>query len=205
MIFFLTRSTQKPPVNFVEYIESNGTQYIDTGFIPNQDTRIKIKTSPRSIENTDDGVGFIPYGSGISYTERSFELYTSGGKYEFNYGGQNHWVGEVNPAIGQILDIDFNKNSLTMIVNNQIICTNTFSYINYTAPYSLYLFALHRASIFRGHARIYYCQIYDNGVMVRDFVPCLDPNGHACMYEKINSTYYNNIGTGSFIVGPEVD
>ena len=32
----------EPEVNFVEYVQSTGTQYIDTGFVPDNNTRIVI-------------------------------------------------------------------------------------------------------------------------------------------------------------------
>ena len=49
--------------------------------------------------------------------------------------------------------------------------------------------------------KIYYCQIYDNGTLVRDFWPCYDPDGVACLYDKVEKKYYYNAGTGAFTAG----
>ena len=43
--------------------------------------------------------------------------------------------------------------------------------------------------------------MYDNGVLIRDFRPCLDPDGVACLYDKVEKKYYHNAGSGEFIAG----
>lgn len=50
-------------------------------------------------------------------------------------------------------------------------------------------------------AKIYSCKIYDNGVLMRDFWLCYDPDGVACLYDKVEKKYYYNAGTGEFIAG----
>lgn len=52
--------------------------------------------------------------------------------------------------------------------------------------------------------RTYSCQIYDNDSLIRDFIPVLDNEGTACLYDQVGETYYYNAGTGSFTAGPEV-
>ncbi len=46
--------------------------------------------------------------------------------------------------------------------------------------------------------RIYYCKIYDDGVLVRDFIPVLDKEGTPSMYDKVEKKFYYNQGTGEF-------
>ena len=36
----------EPEINFVEYIQSSGTQYIDTGFMPNNNARVVMDVQP---------------------------------------------------------------------------------------------------------------------------------------------------------------
>jgi hypothetical protein len=47
--------------------------------------------------------------------------------------------------------------------------------------------------------KIYSCRIYDSGVIVRDFVPCVNPNGDVGLYDVANDKFYGNAGTGKFI------
>lgn len=70
------------------YIQSSGTQYVDTGFTPNQDTCIEMDVVPLSVAETGEHTGFIPYGAAVSYNNSAFECYTTAAKVSVNYDGQ---------------------------------------------------------------------------------------------------------------------
>ncbi len=67
---------------------------------------------------------------------------------------------------------------------------------------NLYLFA-RNATFFDGYAymKLYSCAIYDGGRKIRDFKPCLDADGVPCLYDLISKTAFYNKGTGSFTWG----
>ena len=67
---------------------------------------------------------------------------------------------------------------------------------------NLYLF-VRNATFFDGYARmkLYSCAIYDDGRKIRDFKPCLDVDGVPCLYDLISKTAFYNQGTGSFTWG----
>ena len=67
---------------------------------------------------------------------------------------------------------------------------------------NLYLFARNSPSV-DGYARmkLYSCAIYDGGVKIRDFKPCLDADGVPCLYDLISKTAFYNQGSGSFAWG----
>jgi len=48
---------------------------------------------------------------------------------------------------------------------------------------------------------LFYCKIWDNDTLVRDFIPVVDSGGVACLYDKIDKKIYLNIGTGAFMAG----
>ena len=49
--------------------------------------------------------------------------------------------------------------------------------------------------------RIYSCQIYDNGTLVRDFIPCSEESsGHIGLYDTVNDIFYRPFGTGNPIL-----
>ena len=50
---------------------------------------------------------------------------------------------------------------------------------------------------------MYFCKLWDNGVLVRDLIPVKDENNVGYMYDKLHNTLYGNLGTGDFIVGNE--
>ena len=67
---------------------------------------------------------------------------------------------------------------------------------------NLWLFVRNSPAV-DGYARmkLYSCAMYDGGVKIRDFKPCLDANGVPCLYDLISKTAFYNQGTGSFTWG----
>ena len=45
---------------------------------------------------------------------------------------------------------------------------------------------------------------YDNGVLVRDLIPCKDPGGNIGMFDSVNCKFYGNAGAGELVAGAEV-
>ncbi len=50
---------------------------------------------------------------------------------------------------------------------------------------------------------IYYCQIFQKDEIVRDFVPCINPEGVAGMYDFVEGRFYRGVN-GIFSAGEEV-
>lgn len=67
---------------------------------------------------------------------------------------------------------------------------------------NLWLFVRNSPSV-DGYARmkLYSCAMYDGGVKIRDFKPCLDADGVPCLYDLISKTTFYNQGSGSFTWG----
>ena len=67
---------------------------------------------------------------------------------------------------------------------------------------NLWLFVRH-APYVNEYARmkLYSCAIYDNGIKIREFKPCLDADGVPCLYDLISKTAFYNQGSGSFTWG----
>ena len=185
----------------VSYIQATGTQYIDTGFTPNQDTAIQMTFKANTY--ADDGV-YI-YGSGNAAGSSAFELYpwgVNGTQYmEFNYGNNLAHIIPA-PSTSDVVTIVQNKNNYT-VVDGSNRTTQSYTYAAFTTPYTLTLAALHRSSVLisKGTLNIYSTKIWDNGVLVRDLVPCINPYGEVGMYDTVNEKFYKNSGTGAFNVG----
>lgn len=186
----------------LKYIQSTGTQYIDTGFVPNQDTRIDITAMPMSSEDANTGVGFIPYGAAESYNSNAFECFSQSGQLEFNYDGQYEFIQSVE--VGKIYNITQMKQMFLASIVGEGSVSWSFTYQAFTCPYTLTLFAIHRSTVFCGQQKVYSCKIYDNGTLIRDYVPCKNSSGVVGLYDLANNKFYINSGTGNFTAGPEV-
>ena len=174
----------------VEYIESSGEQYINTEFKPNSNTRIVVDAD--LIYNT--GTPFI-YGARVSYNESRFDGYFSDTNITIGYWNSNEAV-LLNGATA--VQLDHNKDVATVNGTKITLQSGTFS-----VDYPLYLFCVnnsgtvtHKASI-----RLRACKIYNNGSLVRDYRPCVNPSGAVGLYDKVNDVFYQNAGTGSFVAG----
>lgn len=177
----------------VEYIESSGTQYIDTGFIPNQGTRLMM-----TVYFPIQGDNQFLYGSRAGEKERSFSFNCYNTFYRAHYN--QSWLDfDASVSYKKPFVIDHNKNVTTL--NGEHTVTNT--YATFTCPYSLVLFAKNDKGTIGTYAKakLYSCQIYDNGTLIRDYVPCLNADGTAGLYDIVNGVFYTNAGTGTFTAG----
>lgn len=186
----------------LEYIESTGTQYIDTGFKPNQDTRITMSAIPTSTSTTGTGAYFF----GSSYPVQL------GGIEVFLYGtlmatvcGNLQSDKAFNASAGEMIEIDCNKNVYTISASGGAEFYNEFVVAPYSSPVNLRLMALARSTNIYGAIKMFECKIFDNDSLIRNFVPCKDASGNIGMYDLQNSMFYGNSGSGSFVAGPELE
>ncbi len=179
----------------IEYLESSGTQWIDTGVKGNQDT---IITTRYQFTNNIDVHKNRLYGAGVSAVSKSM----------YYIVWENKIVTAFNNEISSSLSEDFNKHTLVQnknvfILDGNIIQTHISSV--FTTPYNLYLFAAYVGNvIYPGSEKIYSFKIEENSITIRDFIPVLDKNGTPCMFDKVEHKFYYNAGTGKFIAGPIV-
>lgn len=177
----------------LEYIQSSGTQYINTEFFPNQDTRIVLDVL---FTNEKEGVLF---GSRTSTTANNFSFLNTGTlKYRADY---NTAQAMLSASKSSRFVLDMNKNVLSFDGEN----IHTFTYAAFQGTYPVYLFVLNNAgsTASMATATLYSCQIYDNGLLESDFIPCKNADGEVGLYDRVYHEFYRNAGTGEFIAGPE--
>lgn len=174
----------------IEYIESDGSCYIDTGFIPNQDSRVVAR-----FQHTANSTNEFLFGSRSSVSSNSFcfSNYTAG-EYRTHY---NNKYLDFSTTISTLYFLDKNKN-VTTINNGAGVITH--DYESFTCPAPLYLFCVNKNGTREDYAkcRLYEMQIYDNGTLVRDFVPVYhNIRMEYGLYDKLNDMFYPNAGSGT--------
>lgn len=170
-----------------EGLTSDGTQYIDTKFIPDQNTRVVVDYKNLSVKS-DDKNGFI-YGAAIlggNPSSDCFGVNISSSSVYAKYGSERAQV--ASPDTDEHV-IDHNgKNFLFDGVST------VFTSCTFTCPTTMYLFHINASTPNTKHtpakATIYSCKVYDNGTLVRDFVPCTK-DGTAGLYDVKNGELYN--------------
>lgn len=176
------------------YLESSGTQYIDTRFQPTNNTKVIVDF--QCISGSSDPTIFGTWDSQINNAYIFLSLSAMSGGHGF-YGTQMISYTK-NMSLRHIIIAD--KNNWTL--DNETIVS--FSSSTFTSSYPMYLFAYNNAGTVGNLSSsiiIYSCQIYDNDILVRDFVPALDSSNVACLLDKVSNTYFYNQGSGVFKYG----
>lgn len=175
----------------VQYIQSSGTQYVDTGFKPNQDSRVLIKLS------TSETGSHTVFGADFSWTDDGFAL----GVGFTHYGKETGTISGLNNESPH--EVDFNKNII--FIDGSTVLTMGAS--TFSVPHNLALFANNRAGGIQEKTTmaLYYCRIYDGNTIIRDYIPCKNAGGAVGLYDLVDGKFYGNAGTGSFTAGPVVE
>lgn len=176
----------------LDYIQSSGTQYINTGFIPNSNSRIVVK----ALLNTAHSI------YGINQSGANFNMTGSprNGGVMYYYWGNGGASTETN-MFNQVHTFEQDKNICRVDGN----LYHTYTASSWTATIPVFLFGRNNGSLNdSGTARIYSCQLYDNGQLVRNFIPCKNASGTIGMYDTVGQAFYGNAGSGSFTIGGDM-
>lgn len=177
----------------VQYIQSTGTQYINTDFTPDSNTRVVC-----DFAYTSNPTAAVFMSRPKSNNSNMFGIFNISGTLRSDYGSEKtSFPSDLSPLNRMIYDK--NKNICKIGDATVTNTTRTFSSV-----YELFLFASDdggSASYFAS-GQLYSCQIYDDDTLIRDFTPCINPDGQVGLYDSVNSKFYGNAGTGVFFAGP---
>lgn len=183
----------------LDYIESNGTQCIDTGFNPNNNSRVvvdgMIVTSSIGFQGIATCRTTSPYKNVFALWARS-----ENNSFRDDYGA-NHQV-TISDTFGERHTFDKNGNVLS--IDGAQVASHPAS--TFQSAYPLTLFCGNTGGAYNEMAnlRMWSCKVYDNSVLIRDFYPCRRlSDGTIGLYDMASGGFYANGGTGSFIAGPE--
>lgn len=189
----------------LQYIVANGTQYIDTGYVPNSETKIEAKFKVDQIFD-DVSINYQPlYGASATYNSRAFEFWPQA--YGFSCYDGNKYKDHTGVLLNQDNTVVQDRNVLN--VNGTI---STFSYQSFTSPSTLCIFATNRTSqgivvynYNNSNCYLYYLKISDNNELIHDFIPAKRKSDDSVgLFDLVTNTFYENSGTGTFIDGPEI-
>ena len=185
----------------VEYLESTGAQYIDTGIIPTRDCKIELTLQ-----------------------------YTSAEAWKWAFGvfvGELHWLGLRTTNKSNTIDFlpfggSVTKDGTTILEKHNYILDlkNKYYYVDGTRgslPWTnfyeldnIYIFALNYTSgqtVPRfSEVKMFEYIYYENDIKLQHFIPCYRKSDNKPgMYDLIGRKFYTNAGSGDdFILGPDV-
>lgn len=177
------------------------TEYIDTEYIPTANTKVEFTHIPLSVTHSP-WVAFFGCREG---TTNINAFYVSSGASNVSAWVGNTQFGGGNKSfthiIGSTEKITLSSTLFEIEVNNEIILSiNNTSTINLTNPNSIYIFSRNIGAepSYLSKIKFISFKIYENDILVRNFVPAKDSDGAIVLYEKIQNKFYYNLGTGTF-------
>lgn len=200
----LTEADVLPYDSQVEYLESTGTQYIDTGISMASNSAVPLKVSVDSYGVVNHGIIHNNVAAGtwlgvahpIDLTD--FRIYKDNynTKVIRSYSDARHihvWDGSSG----------FYENGVLVESFTAGVGTDDITGIPWYLG-RLYDFYTGSPQTTDTKAyRIYSAQMWVNGVLVRDFIP-VRKNGMGCLYDLATCRLFENAGTGAFLYGDDV-
>lgn len=186
----------------VEYLESTGTQWIDTGV--NAETPLECHLTASFTKN--QGNVHLVGAANTSYLATK-ALYILGeypsGKFFTRLGNVYTSYGALSTGSVFTADISMKVDDLSATIDGvKTLDTVGQEQQNVGAP--IYLFALNRNGVaaFNSPARIYNFRIVVAGVLARDSIPVrVGTVGY--LYDRVTGKLFGNAGTGDFVLGPD--
>lgn len=184
------------PQGFTElkWIESTGSQYIDTGFEGNQNTRITME-----VELTEEpsSTAVWLFGACRMNSMLMFGVVKTTDKlYKMAF---NNTVTAVGGALTGHVSIDMNKNTCTINGETVTVASATIRTFG-----TITLLALNTNGTISNYAKakLGKCKVYDDGVLLHDYTPCiLDSTGVAGMYDAVGNRFVGSKSGTAFLAG----
>ena len=190
----------------VEYLKSNGNQYLDIGIIPKSGYRAICVYMPEK-QFTDPRAFF---GQRTSYqASDAFSVFltcgTSPQDYHVQYASDQGKVSVVN-APNILHTVELGKKSY---LDGNLLKTVTTTF---NGTYTISIFATHQkfqGSVNYNDRRMKDCRVYsfklynDSDTLIFDGIP-VRRGTKGYMYDKVSGRLFGNLGTGNFIIGPDI-
>lgn len=181
----------------LEYLESTGTQYIDTGYVPTNNTKWVLDA-----QSTDLNVNSWNGRYNTSSSPQRFDIAIEYDSYIINGGNSTSFSGIVNS--------DTNRHTFVLdMINEKGIIDNTYeidlSTVTMTSTKTVKIFARQGGSAIELYCkeRVYSSKFYESNVIQQYLVPTKrNSDNKPGMYDLVNNVFYVNQGTGEFVMGP---
>ncbi len=172
----------------VEYITFNGAQELDTGFTPNQDTKIVSK-----FMGTTNGSWV--YGTGTSNPRITCYLIATGNERFGNVTvtGTGIVPNVINELVQDKHGFNFNGNLVPYTNVGTFTCSRTLTIGNSNGSTGTPRFS----------GNFYEMKVYDNDVLVRNYIPARKNSDNSIgLYDSVNNTF---LSESALTAGPDIN
>lgn len=198
----LLKSGSRLPKGFTElaYIESTGTQHIDTGIVLNGATdEVEIDMYwTKALNNANEYI----WGSGGTLTNDAKNFYFRGTSNKFNV----NWSGSLNELSPTyhgryLVNLSFKDGSVT--INNEVVYTASPS--SNTTRFNVCICGYKQGTTTVVHSsiKVFEYKMWRSNVLTQHLIPAMrDSDSEIGLYDLVNGDFLVNAGTGTFNYAP---
>lgn len=198
----------------IAYLESTGQQYMNTGIPASTTTGFSLKFQGSTGTYTSNKDNMM-LGSRNSSKRFWVDFDMSNNKNDnilFGYGNYYHvldHVAETTDIFTMTSNLDGTTPGRCILYRNDVQAATYDASSDTIAGNTLnmYIFAANDTgnANFLSYVRIYNCKLYQQGTLVRDFIPCIRRIDNVPgLLDIVNNEFYTNQGSGNFILGANV-
>ena len=193
-----TRKVKEIYVGVQDYLESSGNSYVKTNIAPKNGIKLKMTLS---INEFPQSISYI-YGNWYSGQYSVFIGITSDKKFRFAWANNEgtysyNSYGSLVENQKYTIEAYWSSGNNYFKINNVEATSNTVTNEKTDTAGNIYLFNRDANNSEGAKMKIYGCQLYDNGILVADYVP----NGNG-VYNNVSGASIT--GNGTFIQGPQL-
>lgn len=172
-------------------IKSTGTQYINTEYVPNENTEVELTFQLTNPDTTNQALFGVK-------GQFSFRWHGSTQRFRSNGSNSVNFPADIDATAKHTVT----KTTRTTTIDN----THSVETLKGDVSHSLYLFAQNMETEVINHSKQMAEEfiIRENGVTLIHYIPCRTSNNEVGMYDIINNKFRGNNGTGMFIAGKVV-
>lgn len=186
----------------IEYLQANDSQWIDTGYVPSNNTGMYVRAQQNVHSNSHVmGSGIDTNSPADGFTAPRL-LKSTGNTCGFGWGGWTSWG---NFGTGDVFDSQLNylndrKAILRIDKNGGNTYSSDLGELPFTPVKTIYMFTTNKGNtpnlIWNG--KIFEAKITEGIEVVKHFIPCLNDDNVPCMYDLISQETFYNQGDGQF-------
>lgn len=175
----------------IEYIQSTGTQYIDTGYLPVENTQFEIDLKDSNKSSYESYFGTTKprlFRSSVSNNNLEYSCYNTSKIFSCDLSSRRILILNSTGIYDENMNlIDSSGGEYILTGDDKAILIFLSRYNGNPDKYGVYY--------------LYGFKIYEGNVLKRNFIPVLDENNVACLYDMVEKKYYYNAGSGTFNAG----
>lgn len=167
------------------YLQSDGTQSIDTGYTPQMNTRFELDFQHLTGVSTNKGHYFMSSDYAAAYLHQTTTTFMFSGSDKYTYQAASDGAPD---TIRHSAIIDRVNNMFHFVTGDVTNKTVSFTAATKDDSYTLKLFSFRDGNQGFAEVRIYSCRIYEGGELKHEFVPYLQ-NGVAGFWDTVDGVF----------------